>query len=141
MLCEICQKAYATAFSSEFAEGVQKEYYLCNECLKNKKLSSISKAEVQNQPQNHKLCICGTSFKEISETGYVKCKECYNTFEKEFETVIKSLHSSNVHRGKRKMTKLELLTEQLEKARENNFVSLAQKLEKEIDFLKGELNE
>ncbi len=140
MLCENCRENLATAFSSVFVDELQQELYLCQKCLNKKQLSSKIEKEMKDE-LDEKFCVCGISFNEISESGFVRCKECYNTFEKEFEPVILALHTKASHKGKRKLSKLEILLEKLEKAKENNFVSLALKIEKEIASLKGESNE
>ena len=141
MFCENCKQNLATAFSSIFVDGVQQEFYLCQTCLKEKKLSSKETIFSKEEFDVDKLCICGTSFKDILESGYVNCKECYKTFEQDLEPVILRLHTKNKHKGKRKLSKIEILFEQLHKAKENNFVSLANKIQNEIDALKGGLND
>lgn len=141
MLCENCKKNLATAFSSVFIDGVLHELYLCGKCLDKKQTSLINIRAEDFENLNGKICVCGTSFNEIAQSGFVKCKHCYSTFKEQLKPIILKLHAKNRHTGKRKLSKLELLLDKLEKAKKSNFFSLAQKIEKEILALKGELNE
>lgn len=139
MLCEMCRQNFATAFASVLVEEIEQEFYLCQNCLNKKNLSQSSKILSEEQQESKdSICTCGTTFNEIKESGYVNCKECYKTFENELQPFILKVHSHTSHRGKRKLSRLEILKEQLRKARENNFVSLAIKIESEIEILKGD---
>lgn len=139
MLCEACNKNLATVFSNIVVADASQELYLCQSCLNKRNISYKTENEKTNEKQNLAACICGTSFAEIAESGYVNCKECYITFEKELEPIILNLHGNNLHKGKRKLSKLEVLQEKLKKAKQNNFISLANKIQAELNALKGEI--
>lgn len=44
--------------------------------------------------------VCKTYLSEISKNGKAGCSNCYTEFEKEFDSILKSIHSSSSHTGK-----------------------------------------
>ena len=136
MFCEKCGKNEATVFVSKVIEDSVQEFYICSSCAKERELTA--KLGLFNNQNNKKVCSCGTTFEEIGQSGYVSCPECYQTFKDELEPVISSMHNSLIHIGKRPCSKIESLKSQIQKAYENNFISLAKKLEGELKQLEGD---
>lgn len=135
MLCEKCAKNQATIFVTKEVSGVKEEYYLCPECAK--LTSETENKDLFNVDSDERVCTCGTSLKEIKESGFLGCPNCYKTFQVELEPIILSLHGHTKHIGKKALSKKEMLIEQIKKAKENNFFDLAKKLQREIDDLNG----
>ncbi len=140
MLCEKCNLNPANTFATINLNNKQTELYLCEDCA-GKHQNTTKLNFFSSQQKNNKACICNTKFQDILQSGYVGCAECYNFFEKELTPIITALHTKPFHTGKKKLSKLEFYTAQLEKARENNFHSLAEKLILKINTLKGEESE
>ena len=138
MLCEKCKVHPASVFARKEEDGKVLEYYICSSCALERELS-VKFGLFKNNQEFKKVCPCQTTFDEIAESGYVGCQKCYETFKEEIKPIIHSIHFKSTHHGKKKLSKLEMLTIQLEKAKENNFVLLAKKLEGEIKKLKGEI--
>jgi protein arginine kinase activator len=118
-------------------EGKEKELYLCSKCAGEENNSAKLKF-FTSQPKSNLSCICNTKFDEILQSGYVGCPKCYDFFKKELEPIITALHTKPYHTGKKKLSKLQIYTVQLEKAIKSGFVSLAEKLRTQIANLKEE---
>lgn len=137
MMCEKCGNKEATVFLS--SDSTNKEYYICSDCAKERQFGrSLGLFE---SADSTKVCTCKTSLQEIKESGFAGCPKCYETFREELYPVISSLHGHLVHKGKKLLSKVEKLKMQIEKAKENRFFSLAEKLKKELLTLTGEENE
>lgn len=132
MKCEKCGVSEATTF----VRTTDKEYYICSDCAKERQLGEnlglLSSTDT-------KVCVCKTSLQEIKESGFVGCSKCYETFKDELLPIISSLHGHLVHKGKKMLSKVDNLKMQIEKAKQNKFFSLAEKLEKELLELEGGL--
>lgn len=137
MMCEKCGQREATVFLT--ADTVNKEYYICSDCAKERQLSeSLGLLTASNDT---KICSCKTTLQEIKESGYAGCPKCYETFKDELYPIISSLHGHLVHKGKKLLSKTERLKIQIEKAKANRFFSLAEKLERELLVMKETENE
>lgn len=133
MLCEKCGKKTATVFK-KLENG--DEVYICDDC--NANFDSLQNLKVfLSSNDGEKKCVCGTTFLEISESGLVGCKNCYQTFHDELEPIILKIHTGEKHIGKKPMTKIERLEKQIEDAMKNRFYDLAVKLSDELNILKG----
>ena len=128
MMCEKCGQKEATVFVT--ANSTNKEYYICSDCAKERQLSES--LGLLSSINDTKICTCKTSLQEIKESGFVGCSKCYETFKEELLPIISSLHGHLVHKGKKMLSKAENLKIQIEKAKQNKFFSLAEKLEKEL---------
>lgn len=128
MMCEKCGHQEATIFVK--ANGTDEEYYICSDCAKERQLGES--LGLLSSINDTKVCTCKTSLQEIKESGFVGCPKCYETFREELLPIISSLHGHLVHKGKKMLSKTENLKMQIEKAKQNKFFSLAEKLEKEL---------
>ena len=113
MICQICQKNEATTLVKTVVNGQLSKISLCESCAKERGIGTIFGGVnigdflgglFLNQPvkETVKRCgDCGASFEEIVKSGKVGCPACYEVFKDQMNSMIKRLHGSTVHKGKR----------------------------------------
>lgn len=116
MLC-VCGQSEATIHLTEIENGEMYEVHLCARCAKEKgvdfkthfgagKISEVlpnldsvfgamAKNEVLRCPE------CGLTSKEFSDTGRLGCAACYKAFSSVLSPLIKRVHRSMHHIGKK----------------------------------------
>jgi protein arginine kinase activator len=96
--------------------NVKSDIYLCPECLSEVEkplsvqqffqglLNAYSEAlqGVEQKQEIHSIhCpVCGLSFEDFKNSGKVGCAECYNTFRREMDVILRNIQDSNRHEGK-----------------------------------------
>lgn len=117
MQCERCQKRPANVHITQIINGKKHETHLCPECAQEMKITfGTPQFPVQNltnllgfltqqdkidKYSSEKNCPnCGTTYRKISESGYLGCSECYHHFASQLEPVLRKIHGSNRHKGK-----------------------------------------
>ena len=174
MLCEKCKKRTATVFYNENINGKTRSYSLCGECaaelrekgelqditsmvgsfadpfsnLHNDLFGSFFGIPARVAPGSGKTCPeCGTTFREITESGKVGCPECYSTFADELAGRIQSVHGTTSHTGsvparhrvkKERTEKIHSLKADLQKAIVSEEYEKAAALRDEIRKLESE---
>lgn len=111
MLCDDCLKNPASVHMTTFVNGQVKTVHLCAECAAKRKtpvvisgfsfndlLSAFYETE---ETQDIKCEVCGTSISSFQKTGRLGCANCYKAFEVSLLPVLKSVHMSTLHTGKR----------------------------------------
>jgi protein arginine kinase activator len=133
MLCEDCRKKAATIFFKEVLPGKVVELHLCDACankrglVMHKKMSPIEllqKLLKERSAQDEKvICpVCCLSLAEFKRHGRFGCSTCLKTFEPQIKNLIKKLHQSDKHvgrkpgRGQKKAFEVFKLREELKKA-------------------------
>lgn len=119
MLCEDCNKNEATIHMSQIVNKQQVTLNLCQECatrrgfenpLKNvpfplgdflSSMVSQSLEDVSKELENAVCPNCKLSYETFTKTGRLSCGECYNTFRQPLSDLLRKIHGSNLHRGKR----------------------------------------
>ena len=118
MLCEQCKQREATAHIQRVINGRAQEYYLCAACAKEAGLDLMpsfgfqlsdlfsgflgsSLQQAQAQPQAPARCgLCGSSLREITQSGRAGCAQCYETFYDALEPALQRIHGALEHMGK-----------------------------------------
>ena len=120
MLCERCQQQQATVHMQQVMNGVRKEIHLCQACslqqfdipinfetLFHELLDSFlsmketdKQSSVVSQTSGVKCPSCGMTHEGFKTHGKLGCAECYRTFSKELETILKNVQGSTHHEGK-----------------------------------------
>ena len=153
MLCEKCLKRPATVHMQQYINGQVTETHLCQECaaqpdsplsfeqflhglldMFGNMQENVSK---QKPETSYRCAVCGLSFENFKRTGKLGCAECYQTFRREMDPILKNIQGSNRHDGKyphkagagmlnrRKIDKLRLeLTKAIEEEQYENAASL-----------------
>lgn len=119
MLCDACQKNPAQIHYSEMINGKFSEFHLCESCAKDKGMTLVpfashfsagdllsSLVEIpfglqasEGQSEPSEACPCGMTLKAFKQTGFLGCPECYKTFKKPLEAVLRQIHGSAEHVG------------------------------------------
>ena len=125
MLCERCKKNNATVHVKQVVNGDVKEMYLCSDCadkagvttsfsfnnmfadsfdnmfkdLFNVTADNAFLGSSFDTPTN-RCPVCGQTYNEFRESGKLGCSECINHFGPRMDSLVKSIHGSNEHKGK-----------------------------------------
>lgn len=114
MLCQCCGKNPATTYLKTVSGGKLTEYALCPECALQigcgnffaglgYRIDGIAGELFGDDAEGdeRRCACCGSSFSDIVRSGRVGCTECYRTFYDRLLPVIRQIHGSDIHRGKR----------------------------------------
>jgi protein arginine kinase activator len=159
MLCDVCGKNQATVHLTEIIDDQMTELHLCEECARQKSeqmeqqfgLSDLlaGMADFTKPVQDKELVAlkckkCGLTFADFKKIGRLGCSECYNTFRKHLVPLLKRIHGSGVHIGKKplgeekavakkdKITDLSLLRQKLQRTIEAEEFEEAARLRDQI---------
>lgn len=120
MLCSNCGKNEANVRYTRIINGEKTEFRLCEECAKKAGLEDIDFSmpiDFSNflsdffeddlllpnftGLQENKCPKCGLTFDDFAKNGRFGCGECYSTFGEKLESILKNLHGSSKHVGKK----------------------------------------
>lgn len=123
MLCENCGKNEVNFRYTQIINGVKKEMALCDKCAKSLGLESLDfnmpinfsnflgdflnvAADTDFLPSFAKTGTiqcdnCGMTYHEFTDTGKLGCSHCYDIFSNFLDPVLKNIHGSNTHVGRR----------------------------------------
>ncbi len=135
MLCNICGKNEATVHLTEIINDQITKLHLCEECAIKKGsemedhfgladlLAGLADFGTQIE-KGEELAIkcknCNMTYRDFKKTGRLGCSECYTSFKKNLDPLLKRIHGSSQHLGKvpamlPKTVKSELDIEELKK--------------------------
>ena len=114
LLCQICKQKQAIVHFTRIINGQKVVKYVCEQCARenneikinlHKLLSGIMGVdvakEIQNEPDAAVKCtVCGMTAAEFKKTGMLGCTDCYKTFGKSIELLLKRIHGNAKHHGK-----------------------------------------
>jgi protein arginine kinase activator len=118
MLCEQCKQREATTHIQRVINGQASEFHLCAACAREAGLASLAMPNFgvhlsdlfsgflgsslqQAQPQlaPPRCGLCGSSLREITQSGRVGCARCYETFYDALEPALRRIHGALEHKG------------------------------------------
>lgn len=122
MLCQNCGNHEGNVKYTQIINGVKKEMILCEECAKEMGIDDMD----FNMPINFSSFLgdlleeyndsflpsfikqdtlkcnkCGLTYDEFVENGKFGCENCYETFNEKVNHLVKNLHGSMVHIGRK----------------------------------------
>ena len=118
MLCEQCKQREATTHIQRVINGRAEEFHLCGACAREAganlmpsfgfQLSDLFSGFLgsslqQAQPQlaaPARCGFCGSSLREITQSGRAGCAQCYETFRNALEPALQRIHGALEHMGK-----------------------------------------
>jgi protein arginine kinase activator len=113
MRCERCHKAESTVFLKQLLNNQVTELHLCAECAQKVEvpalagspvfdlLASLAKATERPGKTERLACSrCGLQYLEFRRTGLLGCPQCYDSFAKPLEELLKQIHGKARHGGK-----------------------------------------
>jgi len=61
--------------------------------------SQIHAIETQKSTPTQKQCLCGLTYEEFKESGYLGCPWCYETFREDVDNLLHEIERGCLHRG------------------------------------------
>jgi len=136
MLCEKCHKREAVVKFTQVIGNEKKTLNLCKECSEEQGLSNplldiskvfgkiiiailsehlVLKADKKlSEEDKQQMCgSCGLSWADFKTTGRLGCSQCYNAFMENMKVLLRRLHGTNRHIGKKLETDVEKKRESL----------------------------
>ena len=123
MLCQNCKKEEANVRYTQIINGVKKEVHLCTKCARNLGVDSFEIPEfplnfnsflgdffndyMENellpsfQTETVKCKTCGMDYNNFIKTGMFGCSNCYSAFNIPIDTLLKNLHGTTKHIGRK----------------------------------------
>lgn len=123
MLCQNCGKNEVTFHYTQVINGVKKEMALCDKCARSLGLESLDfnmpidfsnflgdflnvAADTDFLPNFTKTGVlqcdnCKMTYEDFVNTGKIGCSHCYDTFARILDPVLKNIHGSSIHVGRR----------------------------------------
>ncbi len=129
MLCDMCGKAEATVHLTEIVDHKVVELHLCEACAQEKAaqmqiptafpmfLGGIAPDKSKAKDSEPLTCPnCGLTYKEFRKIGRLGCSQCYNAFKQNLRPLLRNIHGSANHVGKRPKRVSEEMSKELELA-------------------------
>ncbi|MBF0594838.1 MAG: UvrB/UvrC motif-containing protein [Candidatus Omnitrophica bacterium] len=115
MKCDKCTKK-ATVHLTEIVDGKAAEMHLCEDCAREQSqhmeqqfgladllagLTDFGKQVPEVQKDALTCPVCGLSYEDFRKFGRFGCAQCYGAFKAHLKALLKKIHGSNVHLGKK----------------------------------------
>ncbi|MBF0619640.1 MAG: UvrB/UvrC motif-containing protein [Candidatus Omnitrophica bacterium] len=121
MKCDKCAKK-ATVHLTEIVEGKVMEMHMCEDCAREQShqmeqqfgladllagLTDFGKQIPEAQKDVLKCPTCGLTYEEFRKFGRFGCAECYVAFKSQLKPLLKKIHGSTAHLGKKPVNVVE----------------------------------
>ena len=115
MKCDKCSKK-ATVHLTEIVDGKAMEMHMCEECAREQSvqmeqqfgladllagLTDFGKHVPEVDKDAAQCPMCGLTYEDFRKFGRFGCAQCYVAFKPQLKTLLKKIHGSNVHLGKK----------------------------------------
>lgn len=116
MTCQSCGKNLATTHVKKIVNGKATELHLCTACAAKQGLNTVwdgfgldlgnfwgalfAEPAVREQNDTVRCACCGSTFRDIANSGKVGCPNCYTTFYDRLLPSIRRIHGKTRHTGK-----------------------------------------
>ena len=119
MTCQQCHKKEANVFFKGIIQNKVIQWNLCSGCAEEKglplgfsepvlpimkllaSLGGIGAAASLKGTRSLKCPECGFWYSQLQQTGRLGCSRCYRSFSEQLEPILRRIHGSSQHRGKR----------------------------------------
>ncbi len=119
MLCEDCKKREATVHFKHLINDKEVTMNLCGSCAKRRGFSNPLKPipfplsdflttmvsgtgpQESREMLDKKCSVCGLTYSKFTKTGRLGCGNCFDAFRQPLMDLLRRIHGSNLHRGKR----------------------------------------
>ena len=158
MLCEICKKEEATVHLTKVADQQVKKLHLCEGCKEEMGVDTESPSSITDlfpggNPDEPELTMeesvpaslvcpsCEMTKLHFKKSGRLGCVTCYETFEDELFPLIKAMHHSDRHTGKRpsRLSAKAVAQEELMRLQESLSLAIADEQFEEAARLRDEI--
>lgn len=157
MKCDKCTKK-ATVHLTEIVEGKVMEMHLCEDCAREQSqnmeqqfgladllagLSDFGKQvpEVQKQQQATHCPQCGLTYEDFRKFGRFGCAHCYTAFKPHLKTLLKKIHGSNIHYGKKLANAVDLTPPPATNVESSDAEKSPVVDENDVEYLRAKLQE
>ena len=148
-MCQICHHRIAEHKFVRVVDGITKSYRICSHCkalMDNKYAELRREAARRAVPVEERVCpVCGTTFRDFTETGLLGCDNCYKVFDDYLIEYIRGYHGATTHCGMDdsvpQPVDIEELYQQLKHAVDAKDYDRAAKLQRLIDERWGKIDE
>ena len=162
MLCDVCQERDAVVKVTQVGEQGKTLVQMCERCAAERNIEttvSLSKnplgeflLDLQNQTSptstdTARCNFCNATLRDFRATGRLGCAQCYTAFEPSLRDLLRRVHGSSKHLGRRyespeiamseEQTELHELRERLRRAIESEQFELAAELRDRIKVMGG----
>jgi protein arginine kinase activator len=162
MLCDVCQERDAVVKVTQVGEQGKTLVQMCERCAAERNIEttvSLSKnplgeflLDLQNQTSptstdTARCSFCNATLRDFRSTGRLGCARCYTAFEPSLRDLLRRVHGSSKHLGRRyespeiamseEQTELHELRERLRRAIESEQFELAAELRDRIKVMGG----
>lgn len=121
MLCDDCKKREATVHLKQVVNKQKVSLSLCDECAERRGFTNPLQgvfpladfltsmvgevgAQVSEKLADISCPACGLTYETFARTGKLGCGECFNAYREPLADLLRKVHGSNLHRGKRHYT-------------------------------------
>ena len=116
MICSQCQERDAVVHLTQIVENAVNQVHLCEKCAAERGIeTSVSvpkhplgdflqaaQHQATQMPGDAARCsYCGTSLRDFRESGRLGCARCYGAFEQSLKDLLRRVHGSATHVGRR----------------------------------------
>lgn len=149
MFCDICGKNPATVHLTEIIDEQMNELHLCEGCAHEKSmameqqfglsdllagLAEFEKPAKEAEAATSVKCPdCGLTYADFKKIGRLGCGECYTSFKKYLEPLLKRIHGSCQHVGKSPVKPAKISRKKTDLAQMPDLAQLRQKLAKAVE--------
>lgn len=125
MVCDVCMKKKATVHLTEIIDGEMAEMHICEDCAKERSvqmeqqfgladllagLSDFGKQIKAEEKAKLQCSACSLGYEDFRKFGRLGCSQCYQTFQGHLSVLLKKIHGSSQHLGKRPLREPPLQT-------------------------------
>lgn len=129
MLCDACREHDASVHLTKVVEGEVTLEHLCAKCAAERGiettvttppknvlgefLHAVQQQTSSTQVEGIRCSFCSMSLKDFRSTGRLGCARCYATFEQSLRDLLRKVHGSSQHVGRRYMPPVPELMERV----------------------------
>jgi len=116
MLCDQCRERDAVLNLTQIVENAVTQLHLCEKCAAERGiettvsmpkqplgdfLQEVQKQALQRPGDAARCAYCGTSLRDFRASGRLGCAQCYGAFEQSLRDLLRRVHGSAKHTGRR----------------------------------------
>jgi protein arginine kinase activator len=116
MICNQCQERDAIVHLTQIVDNAVTQVHLCEKCAAERGIETsatetphpltdfmaAAQAQVSQMPGDAARCsYCGTSLRDFRASGRLGCARCYGAFEQSLRDLLRRVHGSATHVGRR----------------------------------------
>lgn len=117
MLCDVCRELDASVHLNKVVHGEVKLVHLCPKCAAEEGiqaplpatpknvigefLHAVQQQALADKAESSRCSFCGLTLKDFRSTGRLGCAHCYGAFEGSLRELLRRVHGSSQHVGRK----------------------------------------